>query len=63
MLKLLKPDLNRIPQLSRHQLSSSFLTLSDLVLKVSSLKDPLLHSMDYKQFSISTVLTEGQCAF
>ena len=35
-----------ILQLSCHQLSSSILSLSDLVLKVSFLKDPLLHSMD-----------------
>ena len=35
-----------ILQLSCYQLSSSILSLNELVLKVSFLKDPLLHSMD-----------------
>ena len=39
---------NKILQLSCHHLSSSFLSLSDLVFKVSAFQDPLLHSMDYK---------------
>ena len=47
--------INKIPQLSRHQLSSSFLSLSDLVLKVSSWKDHffipwIINNSQFQQF-------------